>query len=108
MNVAIWLNHIRTMRTWANGLDMILAAYLLHVNIISVGNYMHEFIRNNMQLNLNQILQCNDYHITESSTIYVYFHIFQNPISRMSDGNHFVYIHPISSIPDQDDSSQLN
>ena len=35
INISIWLNRIRTMGTWANGLDMILTAYLLHVNIIS-------------------------------------------------------------------------
>ena len=37
INVDVWLNRIRTIRTWANELDMIVAAYLLHVNIISVG-----------------------------------------------------------------------
>ena len=71
INVAIWLDKIRTMGTWANELDMILEAYILHVNIITVGNYMNGFITNNMQLNLNQVLQRNDYHITQSSTIYV-------------------------------------
>ena len=48
MNVAIWLNSIRTMGTWANELDMLLTAYILHINIISVGNYMHGLICNNM------------------------------------------------------------
>ena len=100
INVLIWLDHIRTMGKWANGLDVLLAAYLLHVNIISVGNYMTRFITNNMQLKLNQILGSNDYHITESSTIYVYFHIFQKFIVRMSDGNHYAYMHPIPYIPD--------
>ena len=108
VDVFTWLNRITTMRRWANELDMILAAYLLHVNIITVGNYMNGFISNNMQLNLNHISQCNDYHITRSSTIYVYFHIYKNPIARMSDGNHFAYMHPITYIPDQDDSLHSN
>ena len=52
-NVASWLEEIRTMRKWANKLDILLAAYVLHVNIIAVGNYMNGFITNSMQLNLN-------------------------------------------------------
>ena len=108
VDVFTWLNRIRTMRRWADELDMILAAYLLYVNIISVGNYLNGFILNNMQMNLNHILKCNDYCITNTSTIYVYFHVYQNPIIRMNDGNHFAYMHPITYIPDQDDSSQSN
>ena len=33
MNVAIWLNSIRTMGTWANELDMLLTAYILHITL---------------------------------------------------------------------------
>ena len=59
-------------------------------------------------MHLNQILQHNDYHITENSVIYVYFHRFQNPIARTSDGNHFAYMDPVSSIHNQDDNLQSN
>ena len=108
MDVAVWLYHIRTMGNWANELDMILAAYVLHVNIITVGNYMNGFITNNMQLNLNQVLKHSGYHISQSSTIYVYFHSFQNPFTRMREGNHFAYMHPISYIPNCVNTPQLN
>ena len=96
------------MGTWANELDMLLTAYILHINIISVANYMHGIICNDMQYNLNLILQSNSHQITENSTIYVYFHIFQNPISRMFDGNHFAYMHPIQYLPEHNVTPQLN
>ena len=108
MDVVTWLNRIRTMGTWANELDMLLTAYILHINIISVANYMHGIICNDMQYNLNLILQSNSHHITENSTIYVYFHIFQNPISRMFDGNHFGFMHPIQYLPEENNTSHLN
>ena len=104
MDVVTWLNRIRTMGTWANELDMLLTAYILHINIISVANYMHGIICNDMQYNLNLILQSNSHQITENSTIYVYFHIFQNPISRMFDGNHFAYICLLYTSPSPRDS----
>lgn len=39
---------------------------------------------------------------------FFYFHIFQNPIPRMFDGNHFAYMHPIQYLPEQNVTSQLN
>ena len=108
MNVAIWFEKIRTMGTWANELDIILAANILRVNIITVGNYMNGFITNNMQLNLNQVLKHNGYHISQGSTIYIYFHIYHNPSTRMREGNHFAYMHPISYIPNGVMTPQLN
>ena len=106
INVAVWLNSIRTMGTWANELDMLLTAYILHINIISVGNYINGLICNNMQLHLNQILQHNDCHITENSVIYVYFHRFQDPIARTSNGNHFAYMDPVFSMDNNNNNLQ--
>ena len=107
-NVASWLEEIRTMGKWANELDILLAAYVLHINIITVGNYMNGFITNSMQLNLNQVLHHNGYHITQSSTIYVYYHMIHNPFARMRRGNHFAYMHPIPYIPNHVNIPHLN
>ena len=89
------------MNTWANQLDIILVAYRLHVNIISVGNYVNRFICNNMYLYLNHILKCNDYLITERGTKYVCYFICLDPLHRITDGNHFACMRPIHSINDQ-------
>ena len=102
----IWLPRIRKMNTWANQLDIIIAAYVLHINIITVGNYMHGFICNNMQLYMNNVLRSSDYCITEGGTLYVYFHEFQHPMRRMTDGNHFVYMEPILYIADTNLANQ--
>ena len=102
----IWLPRIRKMNTWANQLDIIIAAYMLHINIITVGNYMHGFICNNMQLYMNNVLRSSDYCITEGGTLYVYFHEFQHPMRRMTDGNHFAYMEPILHIADTNLANQ--
>ena len=108
VSVYDWLERIRTMGTWANELDMLLTAYILQINIVSVGNYMNGFILNNMQLNLNMILQCNDIQITEQSIIHIDFHTYKNPLARGTDGNHFAYMQPIHFLPDQNNLSPLN
>ena len=101
INVSVWLQSIRKMNTWANTLDILLTAYLLRINITTVGNYMNGFICRNMQIILNNILHSNDYLISDSGTIYTYFHIFLDPLKRMADGNHFAYMQPIPYIGDQ-------
>ena len=54
-NCLLWAERFRTMNEWAQKIDMLIIAYVLKINIITVGNYVHGFILNDMQLNLNAI-----------------------------------------------------
>ena len=46
------------------------------MNVISVGNYLNEFLLNNMHSCLNQLLQLQGSNILGNCTIHVYFHNF--------------------------------
>ena len=85
--------------TWATIFDMLIFSYVLKVNIVLVGNYLKEFLRNDMRvyfLRQNQRLKTSLHvWIPENPVIHLFFHAFSNPLQRTSNGNHFGYLESI-------------
>ena len=97
VDVKLWSEQILIMNKWATQIDMLLLSYITKVNVISVGNYAHGFVMNNMQLLLNQILRNYEIDISVNGTIHVYFHKYGSPLDKVTNGNHFGYLEPINS-----------
>ena len=97
VDVKLWSEEILIMNKWATQIDMLLLSYITKVNVISVGNYDHGFVMNNMQLLLNQILRNYEIDISVNGTIHVYFHKYGSPLDKVTNGNHFGYLEPINS-----------
>ena len=45
---------------------------------------------------LNQILQCESNDISVNCVIHIYFHKIGSPLQKMTNGDHFGYLEPIS------------
>ena len=98
-NCGLWGNRIIKMHKWAQPLDMIVCAYILNVNIVSIGNYINGMMENNIWSSLNMIMRYHQVPNIMNLTIHIYCHNAGFPFQKIWQGNHFAYLEPIVMNP---------
>ena len=79
---------------WATTFDTLILSYVMKLNVIVIGNYLNGFSANSMHYYLPQLRL--PIIIEVELSIRVYFNQFVSPLEMVDDGNHFVYLEPIT------------
>ena len=93
-----WCKNIVSVSEWATSMDILLFSYVTKWNVIVVGNYLNGLLANSNQLYLTHILKMQ-LNILTNGTIHILFHKFGQPLDKITNGNHFAYLKPLSKPP---------
>ena len=91
-NCGLWGNCMITMHQWAQPLDMIVCAYILNVNIVSIGNYINGMLENNIWSSLNMIMRHHQVPNIVNLTIHIYIAIMLDFHSKRYDKEIILHI----------------
>ena len=90
-----WYTEILTPHTWSTRLELLVFSYIMKIDVVSVGNYLNEFMVISHQYVLATLINV-PVDNPDNKKIYILYHKHYHPLEKIISGNHFAYLEPVT------------